>query len=187
MGVLSFLSPIQSNVTAILGGALALSLVGNVGLGWYANHETKIAASAVVAIKDVNKTATIHKDVVENRNVNLTNTVQSDVATAIASDVGKLRSQSRIIYLPAVAATSKGIDGPSTATVIPTEPDQPSSTGTSEPVLSDQEEHDREVCVTNTDLVKGWQEFYKGLLTIQKEESIGTTTSTSNSGSSTKP
>ena len=186
MGILSFLNPIQSNLTAILGGALALSLVGNVGLGLYSVHEAKIGASDVTATKAVNAAATVHKQIVENRDNALVQTTQAGTTAAIAAHIASLRSKSRIIYLPAPASPAKGIDGTGTAAVVPTEPNQPAPTGTDQLVpLTQQEEHDREVCVTNTDLVKGWQQFYNGLLTIQKEEDVGTTgTGSDSSGTS---
>ena len=185
MGILSFLNPIQSNLTAILGGALALSLVGNVGLGWYATHEAKIAASDVTATKAVNAAATVHKTIVENRDASLVQSVQTSSTASVAADIASLRSKSRIIYLPATPATSQGIDGTGTGTVVPTAPSEPAPSGTNQLVpLTQQEETDREVCVANTDLLKNWQTFYNGLLTIQKEESNGTT-STGNHGSST--
>ena len=185
MGILSFLNPIQSNLTAILGGALALSLVGNVGLGLYSVHEAKIGASDVTATKAVNAAATVHKQIVENRDNALVQTTQAGTTATIAADIASLRSKSRIIYLPAATPGTKGIDGPSEGTVVPAEPD---TTATSRPTelvpLSQRDETDREICVQNTDLVKAWQKFYSDQLTIQKEESLGTTSS-GNNGSGT--
>jgi hypothetical protein len=186
MGILSFLSPIQSNLTAVLGGALALSLVGNIGLGLYSVHEGKVASSYVTATKAVNTAATIHKNIVENRTNDLVQTTQTSTTGTIASDIASLRSKSRIIYLPQPAASAQGAVGPSEGTVVPApsgsaQPDQPLASGSSQLVpLTQQEETDREICVTNTDLVKGWQAYYQSLLTIQKEESVGTTNPTGN-------
>jgi hypothetical protein len=178
MGILSFLSPIQSNLTAVLGGALALSLVGNIGLGLYSVHEGKVASSYVTATKAVNTAATVHKTITENRDAKAVQSSQAVTTGTIASDIASLRSKSRIIYLPQPAASSQGVVGPSEGTVVPTpsssaQPDQPLA-------LTQQEETDREICVTNTDLVKGWQAYYQSLLTIQKEESVGTTIPTGN-------
>ena len=181
MGILSFLSPIQSNLTAILGGALVLSLVGNGSLVWYGTHEAKVATSYVVTTKAVDKAATIHKTITENRDAKAVQSSQTDTTVNIASDIASLRSKSRIIYLPSASTSAKGIDGPSKGTIIPTQPDTSATIGSSELVpLTQQEETDREICVTNTDLLKGWQAYYQSLLTIQKEESVGTTSPTSN-------
>lgn len=186
MGTLSFLNPIQSNLTAILGGALALSLVGNVGLGLYSIHEAKIAASDVTATKAVNTAATVHKNITETRDNALVQTVQTGATASIAADIASLRSKSRIIYLPSVAPGTKGVDGPSEGAVVPAtsgsaQPDSAATSGPTELVpLTQRDETDREICVQNTDLVKAWQQFYAGQLTIQKEESVGTTIPTSN-------
>jgi hypothetical protein len=186
MGILSFLSPIQSNLTAILGGALALSLVGNGALLWYGTHEAKVATSYVVTTKAVDKAATVHKTITENRDATAVQTVQADTTGTIASDIASLRSKSRIIYLPQPAPSSQGSDSSSTGTVVPAtsgsaQPDQPLASGSDQLVpLTQQEETDREICVTNTDLVKGWQAYYQSLITIQKEESVGTTSPTGN-------
>jgi len=187
MGLVSLLSPIQSKLTGLLGGALALSLVGNVTLGWYATHEAKTAAAETTAVIAVNRAATVHKEIVENRNDNLSKATQDSTSAAIASDLASLRSKGRIVYLPAVATGTKGTDSPGTGAVVPTKPDTTDSVRTVERVLTDQEVRDREVCVINTDLVRGWQKFYQGLLTIQKEESVGTTDGTSNRGGTTGP
>ena len=178
MGILSFLSPIQSNLTAVLGGALALSLVGNGALLWYGTHEAKVATSYVTTTKAVNTAATIHKTITENRNAQAIQSSQTVTTGTIASDIASLRSKSRIIYLPQPASSSQGANSSSTGTVVPatsgsTQSDQPLA-------LTQQEETDREICVTNTDLVKGWQAYYQSLLNIQKEESVGTTIPTGN-------
>jgi hypothetical protein len=181
MGILSFLSPIQSNLTAVLGGALALSLVGNGTLLWYGTHEAKVATSYVTTTKAVNTAAVIHKTITENRDAKAVQSSQAVTTGTIASDIASLRSKSRIIYLPQPAASSQGAVGPSEGTVVSTKPDQPLASGSSQLVpLTQQEETDREICVTNTDLVKGWQAYYQSLLTIQKEESVGTTSPTDN-------
>jgi hypothetical protein len=186
MGILSFLSPIQSNLTAVLGGALALSLVGNGGLLWYGTHEAKVATSYVTTTKAVNTAAVIHKTITENRDAETVQSSQAVTTGTIASDIASLRSKSRIIYLPQPAASAQGTVGPSEGAVVPTpsgsaQPDQPLASGSSQLVpLTQQEETDREICVTNTDLVKGWQTYYQSLLIIQKEESVGTTNPTGN-------
>lgn len=175
MGILSFLSPIQSNLTALLGGALLLSLAGNGGLLWYGTHEAKVATSYVVTTKAVNQAATIHKDITENRDAKAVQSSQAVTTTGIAADIASLRSQSRIVNLRPASTATPGINSTGTGTVLSTSSDQsPSVTA-----LTQIEETDREICVTNTDLVKGWQDYYQTLLTIQKEESLGTTSSTS--------
>jgi hypothetical protein len=158
MGLASFLNPIQSNLTKILAGALALAVVGDVGLGWFAKHEYDLKQKIVTVQKVVYQDRVQQVKVITNENNEVASKVQSDVSAGIGADLVALRLHDSpgSSALP-VSAQGPGssLANPATAVVLPTTPFQVNA-----PVVAGITEKDAEACVIDYDLVKGWQDWY---------------------------
>lgn len=146
----------------LLGGALAVSLLANVGMGVAVDHYAGKAASCVASVKAVNKQAETTKKVVEVRQEKNVVKTQDRASNRIADAANSLRRESRkpnngtASPAPRSPATEGG-----TPVVLPT--------GT---VTLDAKtyEADKLICVTNTILAEEWQLFYQGQVDIWEEE-----------------
>jgi len=149
------LSWIQGNALSLLGGALGLSIAGNVGLTYMLKHQTEKTVQCKDAVIAVNTDAKKTKTIVENRSKKNVSTTEITVRGRITSALGKLHdSQSREPDLPEIAFGPGRTDGEGPAPV----------------VLSDLK--DKEICIVNTLLAEGWQEFYTKQLEIQEEQNV---------------
>jgi hypothetical protein len=146
----------------LLGGALAVSLLANVGLGVAVDHYAGKAASCVTAVEAVNKQAEATKKVVEVRQEKNVVKTQDRTSNRIAAAADSLRRESR---------------KPNNGTASPT-PESPAGEGGTPVVLpagtvtidAKTYEADKLICVTNTIKAEEWQNFYQEQLDIWDEE-----------------
>lgn len=143
----------------LLGGALAVSLLGNVFLGITANHYADKAANCKASIIATNKIATTEKKIVEARQDKVKNEAQVTVTDRISSATQRVRDDARRKpYLPSPISTSPRADAEGTASeLLPTG-------------ITDTEVQDRVICTTNTILAEEWQDFYKKQLEIREDQ-----------------
>ena len=150
----------------VLGGALAASLLLNVGLGVGLKHYIGEAASVKTAVVATNKAATERKVIVEKRQDNNVVQTQDRTTSRIAAVTDSLRSNRPKPYLsPSKPGTPGASAESSEAVLLP-----PGS------VVVDGTTYyrDQEICLTNTVLAEEWQTFYRQQVTIQEEENVGT-------------
>lgn len=163
---------VSGNLTKLLAGALAVSLLGNVGLGIATNHYAGKAASCKTSVVAVNKAAEEKKQIVEKRQEkNIVKTQDraskriEDANTRIANATRSLRSSSGQSNRP-----SSG-----------TGPGSPTGEGGTPFVLpsgtvlvdADTYSNDQRICVTNTIKAEEWQLFYGQQVEIWEEENVG--------------
>lgn len=156
---------VSGNLTKILAGALAVSLLGNVGLGIATNHYAGKAASCKTSVVAVNKAAEEKKQIVEKRQEKNIVKTQDRASTRIANATRSLRSQGGQPHRP-----SSG-----------TGPGSPTGEGGTPFVLpsgtvlvdADTYSNDQRICVTNTIKAEEWQIFYGQQVEIWEEENVG--------------
>lgn len=151
----------------ILGGALGLSLLGNVFFGVLVNHYADKAATCKANVVAVNKIATAEKKIVEARQEKSVNETQASVTDRIYHATARVRlNQSRKPDLSYAAKSPSGVDAKDRTTeLLPGRvSDAPSS-----------EEQDQLICTTNTVLAEEWQTFYMRLIEIREDQSVGNT------------
>lgn len=156
---------VSGNLTKLLAGALAVSLLGNVGMGIAVSHYAGKAASCKTSVVAVNKAAEEKKQIVEKRQEK--NIVESEdrASTRIANATSSLRSSSRKPNLP---STGPGTGSPAgeggTSVVLP-----------KGSIILDGATYanDQRVCVVNTIKAEEWQLFYGQQVDIWEEENVG--------------
>jgi hypothetical protein len=150
-------------LTQILGGALAVSLLGNVFFGIMANRYADKAAQCKANVVAVNKIATAEKKIVEARQDKVKNEKQVSITARISNATQRVRDDSRRQSdLPRAANSSGSIDAAGTASeLLP--PGSPPS-----------EVEDQVICTTNTILAEEWQDWYLKQVEIRKDQSVDT-------------
>lgn len=149
----------------LMGGALAVSLLANVGMGIAVDHYASKAASCKANVVAVNKAATEKKEIVEKRQEKNIGKSQDRTSTRIADATRSLRDQSRQPYRP---STGPGTEGPTgeggTPVVLP-----------EGSIVLDGATYanDQRICVVNTIKAEEWQLFYQGQVNIWEEENVG--------------
>ena len=168
---------VSVNLTKILAGALAVSLLGNVGLGIATNHYAGKAASCKTSVVAVNKAAEEKKQIVEKRQEkNIVKTQDrarkriEDANTRIANATRSLRSQGGQPNRPSSGTGPGSSAGEGGTPVV-----LPSGDGVSRTVLVDADTYanDQRICVTNTIKAEEWQVFYNQQVAIWEEENVG--------------
>lgn len=168
---------VSVNLTKILAGALAVSLLGNVGLGIATNHYAGKAASCKTSVVAVNKAAEEKKQIVEKRQEkNIVKTQDrarkriEDANTRIANATRSLRSQGGQSHRPSSGTGPGSPAGEGGTPVV-----LPSGDGVSRAVLVDADTYanDQRICVTNTIKAEEWQLFYGQQVEIWEEENVG--------------
>lgn len=155
--VLSFVTP---NVLPILGGALALSAIGNVTLGLVARHYAYANHDCVQAVKTVNKTAEHQKAVIINRDQDVVKQTSTDTKSSIAVVTQRVYDYSRSQHSSAVAQPSGGTVGTSP---------KPELYQTPAGFITIPES-DGVICAINTVKAIEWQQFYHSVKTIRDQE-----------------
>lgn len=163
---------VSGNLTKLLAGALAVSLLGNVGMGIAVNHYAGKAAACKTSVVAVNKAAEEKKQIVEKRQENNIVKTQDrarkrieDANTRIANATSSLQRKGGQSNRP---STGTGTGSPAgeggTPLVLPS--------GT---VLVDAAVYanDQRICVTNTIKAEEWQLFYGQQVEIWEEENVG--------------
>lgn len=163
---------VSGNLTKILAGALAVSLLGNVGLGIATNHYAGKAASCKTSVVAVNKAAEEKKQIVEKRQEkNIVKTQDrarkriEDANTRIANATDSLRHQGGQSYRPTTPTGPRGPTGEGGTSVVLPE----GSIVLDEAVYRD----DQRICVVNTIKAEEWQMFYGQQVEIWEEENVG--------------
>jgi hypothetical protein len=151
----------------VLGGALAVSLALNVGLGISLKHYIGQAAAVKTAVVAVNKAATDKKVIVEKRQEKNVAETNDRVTGRIAAVTDGLRRNRPKSNLPEAVTSPEGTKTEGGTTVFL--PDGG--------IIVDGKTyyHDQEVCLTNTVLAEEWQTFYQKQVDIQEEENVGNT------------
>lgn len=153
-------------VVQVLGGALAASLLLNVGLGIGLKHYIGQAASIKTAVVASNKATTEKKEVVEKRQEKNVVQTQDRTTSRIASAADSLRRNRPKPNLPQTISGSSGAATEGRTTIVLPEG--------SLFVDSVTYYHDQEICVKNTILAEEWPTFYQKQLDIWEEEHVGT-------------
>lgn len=150
----------------VLGGALAVSLALNVGLGLGLKHYIDQAASVKTAVVASNKAATEKKEVVEKRQEKNVVQTQDRTISRITAVTDSLRRNRAKPYLPQAKPGTEGAPTEGGQTVI-----LPDGT-----IVVDGKTYyrDQEICLTNTIKAEEWQTFYGQQVMIQEEENVGT-------------
>ena len=155
MGFLTILlARLKPWVSRILSVALGVSLLANLGLGLYARHQSGLYQKCREAVVVTTVVAVEKKEQTEKRNDIIVRNSQDRVTTRVGNALERLRSQGRSGNL-SVPATSPAGSQPAggTSVVLPGNPREADS-------LTQIQEKDREVCVTNTILLEEFQKFY---------------------------
>lgn len=157
---------LKSYAVQILGGALGLSLLGNVFFGVLANHYADKAATCKANVVAVNKIATAEKKIVEARQEKSVNETQASVTDRIYHATSRVRlNQSRKPDLPGNGQATGSPDAKGPATELLPGGNPPATTF----------EQDQLICTTNTILAEEWQKFYTKQLEIREEQNVGNT------------
>jgi len=156
---------VSVNLTKLLAGALAVSLLGNVGMGIAVNHYAGKAAACKTSVVAVNKAAEEKKQIVEKRQEKNIVKTQDRASTRIANATSSLQrkgGQSNRTSTGTGTGSPAGEGG--TPLVLPS--------GT---VLVDAAVYanDQRICVTNTIKAEEWQLFYGEQVEIWEEENVG--------------
>ena len=166
MGLASFLNPVKSNLTAILGGALVLSGAANVGLGLLARHYAYASHDCKTSVKETVKAAVQKKLVIETRDTKIVQKANIDIPASTASAIDRVRSYGRQQHMRPVAT-------PTNRPVV----------GGTDPKLYDTPggyitipESDGIICAINTVKAAAWQQFYRSLQEVRTEENGTNTT-----------
>lgn len=144
----------------LLGGALALSAIGNVTLGLVARHYMYARHDCVEAVKTVNKTAEHQKAVVITRDQTVVKQTSVNIKSAVADVTTRVRDYSRSQHSGTTTQSTQGVGGTSTDTIIPSPPFGfiiiPESDGI--------------ICAINTVKASEWQQFYSNLQEVRAQE-----------------
>lgn len=142
----------MGKIVAVMGGALALSLIGNVYLLKHSEHQVEKKVECVQAVKDTVQHATEKKVVIETRQDNATKFSEATIRARIAAVNNSLRhdqgGQSDLSKPSDTAHSPNGEGG--------------------NPLFFT--EDDERICKVNTIKLIGWQEWYISQMLIRKEE-----------------
>jgi len=134
---------IQNWLLGFIGGLLLVIL----GESLFLYHTIESKQQCKDAVVYVNKQANDTKTKIETNDKKAVQATQDSVSNRIDAAVSSLRKrQSGGANLPNNPSSSPSTPTESTAPVVPTG--------------NDMSEQDREICVTNTILAEGWQEWY---------------------------
>lgn len=152
-------------VLQLLGGALAVSLLANVGMGIAVDHYASKAASCKTSVVAVNKAAEEKKAIVEKRQEKNIVKTQDRASTRIADATRSLRSEGRQPYrTPSSPGTGSPAGEGRTPFVLPEG---------SIVLDADVYANDQRICVVNTIKAEEWQLFYQQQVDIWEEENVG--------------
>ena len=144
----------------ILGGLLALSLVGNISLGLMTRHYALASHDCKQAVVQTVKAAEQKKAVIIIRDQKIVQKANTDIPTAITTAADSVRRYSREQHLRTPTTPSDGPPVGSPSTKLYATPDGYITITESDGLL----------CAINTVKAQSWQRFYQQLQEVRAEE-----------------